>query len=66
MTYGSEHQTVCCAPDCDASFRGSKFDAIRASEEGWFFSKSGDAYCPEHVPVWVPAWRARQASREHS
>lgn len=50
----------CVADGCTATFPGSKWDSIRAGDTGWFFTKVGDAYCPEHVPEWVPAWRARQ------
>lgn len=30
----------------------------QAGQLGWFFQKNGTSYCPEHVPDWVPAWRA--------
>lgn len=48
---------------CTASFPGSKFAAIKAGADGWFFSRETDeAYCPPHVPEWVAAWRARKAA----
>jgi len=48
---------------CTASFPGSKFGAIRAGDAGWFFSRQEHAaYCPDHTPDWVPAWRARQGA----
>jgi hypothetical protein len=30
----------------------------KAQNEGWFFQKNGDTFCPEHVPAWVGPWRA--------
>lgn len=72
MSYASDHPVRCChAPECTASFPGSKHDAIKASAAGWFFSRaeadehgSPRPYCPEHVPDWVPAWRARWLAAE--
>jgi hypothetical protein len=50
---------------CPASYPASKFAAIRAGEAGWFCSKAEEcAYCPDHVPDWVPAWRAAQAKKK--
>lgn len=66
VSMASEHPVRCAkATDgCTAQFPGSKHDAVRAHEAGWFFSRrEGLAYCPEHVPDWVPAWRARQARK---
>lgn len=47
-------------PHKNKSGGASKWDVIRAGNEGWFFQKGGISYCPEHVPDWVPAWRERQ------
>lgn len=39
---------------------------MAADKAGWFHSKAEEcAWCPEHVPDWVPAWRAKQAARLH-
>jgi hypothetical protein len=66
MSYASEHLVRCARQEdlgCPARFPGSKFDAIDAGVEGWFFSRQDDlAYCPEHVPGWVPGWRARKSA----
>lgn len=59
MAHRTEHPTVCAK--CTAWIPGSKWDTIRAAEIGWFFQKDGTAYCPEHVPAWVPGWRVRRA-----
>jgi hypothetical protein len=26
----------------------------------WFFGRDGKAFCPDHLPEWVPGWRARK------
>jgi hypothetical protein len=40
--------------------RVGKWNVMKASREGWFFQKDDTAWCPDHVPDWVAAWRARQ------
>jgi hypothetical protein len=51
--------------NCAETTPRNKFSVIRASEAGWFFSREEEAaYCPAHVPDWVPAWRAKQAARK--
>jgi len=45
-------------PHRNASGRVSRWDVIRAAEKGWFFQHDGAAFCPTHVPDWVPEWRA--------
>lgn len=61
----------CC--ECDAEIapnpgtgRIGKWNIMRAEKEGWFFQKDGTAYCPKHVPAWVPAWRANRAEANHA
>ncbi len=64
MSHASDNPVRCARQGdlgCTASFPGSKFDAIAAGVEGWFFSRgTDDAFCPEHIPDWVAGWRARQ------
>lgn len=63
MSYAQDHPVTCVRREdlgCPVSFPGSKFAAIKAQGEGWFFAKDGIAYCPEHVPEWVAAWRERR------
>lgn len=55
----------CAAKGCKAQHEDNKFAAIRAGQEGWFKTRDGDAFCPRHVPAWVPAWRAKQAALQH-
>lgn len=64
-SYASEHPVTCLQDDCPASFPGSKQATIKAGREGWFFPKEHTGvkgWCPEHVPEWVAAWRARKAA----
>ena len=49
----------CSAVGCAKSIKDHYWGHVKA--EGWFFSKAGEAYCPEHLPEWVPAWRERVA-----
>jgi hypothetical protein len=38
---------------------------MKADRAGWFHSREeAAAYCPEHVPDWVPAWRAKKAAEK--
>jgi hypothetical protein len=64
VSHASTHPVHCARRDdlaCTASFPGSKWAAVKAGSEGWFFSRAEDkAYCPAHEPDWVPAWRARR------
>jgi hypothetical protein len=65
VSYASEHPVVCAREGCTAFHPGSRFDAMKADRAGWFHSKAeGTAYCPAHIPDWVPAWRERQAARK--
>jgi hypothetical protein len=47
-------------PHNNSSGRVSKWNLIKAQEDGWFFGKNGVSYCPEDLPKWVVDWRARQ------
>lgn len=64
MSYAAGHPVYCARREdlgCKASHPGSRWDAVKADGAGWFHGKAEEqAYCPEHVPGWVPAWRARQ------
>jgi len=55
---------LCSSPGCTAEFPDHAWGAIKANGEGWFMSKDGvQAWCPAHVPDWVPAWGFRIFSR---
>lgn len=53
----------CCI--CAATYKNHSWGKTAAHKDGWFFSKDGIAYCPEHLPVWVPAWREKNAKKGH-
>jgi hypothetical protein len=65
--YAADHPVYCARREdlgCQASHPGSRWDSMKADKAGWFHSRAEEcAWCPEHVPDWVPAWRARQAAR---
>lgn len=45
---------ICSEEGCEEKTRSH-------SKPGWFYSRYGsEAYCPEHVPDWVEAWRKRK------
>jgi hypothetical protein len=50
----------CSAPGCEAKFDDHMWGSMKAQREGWFLQKNGDAWCPDHIPDWVEAWRSRQ------
>lgn len=61
--------TVFCARredlGCTASYQDNKFASIRAHDAGWFRSYQEEkSYCPDHLPEWVPGWRAAQAAKK--
>lgn len=63
MSHASTHLVHCARTDlgCTVSFPGSKWDTIRATAAGWFFSRQEDkAFCPQHTPDWVAGWRVRK------
>lgn len=37
-----------------------QWDTKAAGREGWFFQRDDSAFCPKHVPEWVPAWRQKR------
>ena len=48
----------CAEPGCEATVKDHAWGKIKA--DGWFFTKTGEAWCPDHNPEWVAEWRARQ------
>lgn len=60
-----EHKTsyvTCNQTDCEASHPDHHWGHVKA--EGWFHSRDGSAWCPEHVPDWVGPWRAAKTARK--
>ena len=48
----------CTHENCDAQYRDDKWGKIRAQNQSWFFQKTGEAWCPKHIPDWVEKCRA--------
>jgi hypothetical protein len=69
VSFAADHPVYCARRkdlNCQASHPGSRWDAMKADREGWFHSKAEEAaYCPDHVPDWVSAWREKQKARQH-
>jgi hypothetical protein len=42
---------------CDERVKGHRWGKIKAGAAGWFFTRGGKAFCPQHTPEWVAAWR---------
>jgi len=62
-----DHETNsvhCAGDDCVESFENHRWGRIKAHDAGWFEQKDGIAWCPEHKPDWVDAWRAREAAKK--
>lgn len=63
-TYEGVQPLACAHEGCEAGgFKDHSRGRIRAHDAGWFIQKNGDAWCPEHTPEWVEAWRARQGRK---
>lgn len=53
-----DNQVIFCLSDgCKNKIKNHRWGKTKA--EGWFFSKDGSAYCPDHNPEWVVAWRGK-------
>ena len=49
---------ICEHEGCTASFKDHRWGRIKAHDAGWFTTRDNErAWCPEHVPAWVPVWR---------
>lgn len=68
MSHATENPVFCArgGDGCTASHPSGKWGTMAADKAGWFHSKAEEcAWCPEHLPDWVPAQRAKQAARLH-
>jgi len=51
---------ICDEDGCEEKIKNHAWGHIKA--EGWFFGRDGEtAWCPNHIPDWVSAWRAKKA-----
>lgn len=57
-------QRFCSNEKCSSSFPNHKHGTIDAHQRGWFLQRSGDAWCPDHIPDWVAEWRAKKSKKE--
>lgn len=57
-------ETPCDHEGCPRTIKDHMWGRIKA--EGWFFTKTGKAYCPDHRPEWVAAWRKRKKEKNGS
>lgn len=61
MGHATQHPHKC--ETCPRTTRSTKWRDIRAHDAGWFFTKDGKVYCPDHVPAWVEQWRETQTQK---
>jgi hypothetical protein len=55
-----EHEwTKCSQPECLNKVKNHLWGHIKA--ENWLFLKTGEAYCPDHIPLWAEKWRKKNA-----
>lgn len=52
----------CNVTECPRTYVPHRWGAIKAHADGWFIQKDGTAWCPDHPPAWLKAWRARSAA----
>lgn len=50
----------CSEPECAETVKNHYWGRTKS---GWFFQKTGEAWCPAHFPDWVESWRARKAEK---
>lgn len=61
MAHKYSLKKICKGESCEVFFiSGSRWDDQRAQNLGWFMQRNGDVWCPNHVPDWVSAWRAKK------
>lgn len=51
----------CAWPECPATYKQHRWGMTKAHGAGWMIQKDGTSWCPEHLPEWVEAWRARNS-----
>lgn len=52
---------VCNHEGCGEKINNHAWGKIKS---GWFFDKTGKAFCPIHIPPWVEKWRTRRKRRK--
>jgi hypothetical protein len=51
MSYATDNPVTC--QKCPNNHPGSKWHTIRAADAGWYHTKDGQAFCPNHRPRWA-------------
>ncbi len=51
VSYSQDHPVKC--KECDDTYPGSKWHAIKSWRDGWYQFRDGTALCPEHRPEWA-------------
>jgi hypothetical protein len=54
--------TRCAGTGCPRTFPDHKWGRIRAAADGWFLTRGGQAWCPEHLPEWYTAWKTGKST----
>ena len=54
----------CAEPGCTETFKDHRWGHGKAQGQGWFLQRDDTAWCPQHNPDWVAAWRLKQALRK--
>lgn len=54
---------LCDGPGCEQKVPNHYWGKVKDGES-WFFQKSGDSWCPEHLPEWYPAWKEQQKAKQ--
>lgn len=50
----------CAEPTCDKTKPDADWAHRTPEGEGWFDQRNGDSWCPEHIPAWYTAWKAKK------
>lgn len=61
---GHEQHLTCADPECSWTIPDHRWARTKAHSAGAFEQKDGTIWCPEHIPDWVGAWRAKQAAKQ--
>lgn len=62
MTYDNLDVIECSRKGCPSTIKNDYWSKVKADD--WFFQQNGDAWCPNHHPEWVAAWRAKKAKKK--
>lgn len=52
----------CSQEECTTTVQNHYWARVKA--EDWFFQRSGEAWCPAHVPDWVAGWREGKKTQQ--